>query len=127
MKQYPKKDSENPCPDLKQALQSYNLYADSIARMKCKVMDAGEVKGMLGEGVNERMLLSKARQIDTSVSRWLMSNDPIERRDIVQNVEAIIKSVNADVSSQGVYTTEQRQALSVFREAERYFKNNCNR
>ena len=127
LKQFPKKDSENPCPDLQLALQNYNSYTDSIAKMKCKVMDTDAVKGMLGEGVNERMLLSKARQIDNSVSRWLMSNDPIERRDIIQNVEAIIKSVNADVSSQGVYTTEQRQALSVFREAERYFKNNCNR
>ena len=127
MKQFPKKDSQHPCPDLQQALEKYNTYTDSIARMKCRVVDNDAVKGMLGAGVNERMLLSKARQIDASVSRWLMSNDPIERRDIIQNIENLIKSVNADVSSQGVYTTEQRQALSVFREAERYFKNNCNR
>ena len=127
IKQYPKKESQHPCPDLQQALEKYNTYTDSIAGMKCRVMDGDAVKGMLGEGVNERMLLSKARQIDTSVSRWLMTNDPIERRDIIQNVENVIKSVNADVKSQGVYTAEQRQALSVFREAERYFKNNCNR
>lgn len=127
MKQFPKKDSQHPCSDLQQALENYNTYTDSITMMKCRVMDNNAVKGMLGEGVNERMLLSKARLIDTSVSRWLMSNDPIERRDIIQNIENLIKSVNADVSSQGVYTTEQRQALSVFREAERYFKNNCNR
>ena len=127
IKQYPKKESQHPCPDLQQALEKYNTYTDSIAGMKCRVMDGDAVKGMLGEGVNERMLLSKARQIDTSVSRWLMTNDPIERRDIIQNVENVIKNVNADVKSQGVYTAEQRQALSVFREAERYFKNNCNR
>jgi hypothetical protein len=54
-----------------------------------------------------------------------MTSDPIERRDIVSKVEGIIKSVNESVAQQGVYTPEQRQALSVFREAERYYKNNC--
>jgi hypothetical protein len=61
------------------------------------------------------------------VSRYLLSKDPIERRDIIFQTESTIKTVNENVSSQGVYTAEQRQALSVFREAERYFKNNCNR
>jgi hypothetical protein len=73
------------------------------------------------------MLLSKARQIDAAVSRYLLSTDPVERRDIILKTESTIKTVEAAIESQRVYTTEQRQALSVFREAERYFKNNCNR
>ena len=129
LKQYPKKDSESACPDLQQTITTYNTYVDSIAAMKCKIVNQDGGKGLLAgaSGVNNRMLLSKARQIDTAVSRWLISNDPVERRDIIQNVEVIIKNVNEAVSSQGVYTAEQRQALTVFREAERYFKNNCYR
>ena len=79
----------------------------------------------MGEGVNDRMILAKARAIDSSVARWLLSSDPVERRDIIHNVEDVIKTVNEAVKSQGIYTKEQREALSVFREAERYYKNNC--
>ena len=125
LKQYPRKDSTYQCPQLQQTWNTYNTYTDSISNMKCKVIDPDAAKAMMGEGVNSRMLLSRARMIDNSVSRWLMTSDPIERRDIVTKVEDIIKSVNESVAQQGVYTQEQRQALSVFREAERYYKNNC--
>ena len=73
------------------------------------------------------MLLTKARQIDAAVSRYLLSNDPVERRDIIIQTENIIKTCNESIYSQGVYTAEQKQAVQVFREAERYFRNNCNR
>lgn len=125
VKQYPRKDSTYQCPQLQQTWNTYNTYTDSISNMKCKVIDPDAAKAMMGEGVNSRLLLSRARMIDNSVSRWLMTSDPIERRDIVTKVEDIIKSVNESVAQQGVYTQEQRQALSVFREAERYYKNNC--
>lgn len=125
LKQYPRKDSTYQCPQLQQTWNTYNTYTDSISNMKCKVIDPDAAKAMMGEGVNSRLLLSRARMIDNSVSRWLMTSDPIERRDIVTKVEDIIKSVNESVAQQGVYTQEQRQALSVFREAERYYKNNC--
>ena len=128
LKQFPRRESKTECPELQAILDDYNTYTDSIARMDVKVtFDANAAKGMLGQGINERQLLSRARQIDTAVSRWLISNDQIERRDIILNIEDIIKSVNAAVTQQGVYTAEQRQALSVFREAERYFRNNCSR
>jgi hypothetical protein len=73
------------------------------------------------------MLLAKARQIDEAVSRYLLSADPIERRDIIFQTETLIKTCNETIHSQGIYTTEQKQAVQVFREAERYFRNNCNR
>jgi hypothetical protein len=56
-----------------------------------------------------------------------LSADPIERRDIVLRMEELIKTVNTAVSTQGVYSAEQRKALSVFREAERYYQKNCRR
>ena len=119
-KQYPRKDVQSPCPDIQQAYETYNLYTDSIAAMKCRVV-AVQSGGTVSDGVSASMLLSKARQIDSAVSRWLMSKDPVERRDIVQQVESTIKTVNTAVNTQGVRTAEQREALSVFRDAEHYY------
>lgn len=124
VKQFPHKEEQTACTNLQQLYNDYNAYVDSIANMKVVVAAAGGTGGG-GAGINAKSLLSKARQIDASVARWLLSNDPIERRDIVLQCEGIIKEVNASVKSAGVYSAEQRQALSVFREAEQYFRKNC--
>ena len=124
VKQFPHKKEQTACTNLQQLYNDYNAYVDSIANMKVVVAAAGGAGGG-GAGINAKSLLSKARQIDASVARWLLSNDPIERRDIVLQCEGIIKEVNASVKSAGVYSAEQRQALSVFREAEQYFRKNC--
>lgn len=130
MEQYPHKDIQSPCSDLQEVWDAYNACADSIARLTCKYVPASAPKTAVfgsGSGVSARMLLARARQIDAAVSRYLLSADPIERRDIIFQTENTIKSVHSAIGSQGVYTSEQRQALSVFREAERYFRNNCGR
>ncbi len=121
--QYPHKDAQSPCGDLQKLFDDYNAYADSIAHMKVVVAGEGGAGG--GGGVGAKTLLSKARQIDASVARYLLSEDPIERRDIILQCENIIKEMNAAVKSQGVYGADQRQALQVFREAEQYFRKNC--
>lgn len=126
MEQYPHKDIVSPCPDIQEAWDAYNACADSITRVTCKYVPTSTTK-VAGAGISAKMLLAKARQIDEAVSRYLLSADPIERRDIIFQTESTIKTVHSAIESQGVYTTEQRQALSVFREAERYFKNNCGR
>ena len=127
MKQYPRKNVESGCPDVEQALNTYNMYADSISGLKCRLVPVAGGSRIISEGVSARLLLSRARQIDTAVARWLLSADPIERRDIVLRMEELIKTVNTAVSTQGVYSAEQRKALSVFREAERYYQKNCRR
>lgn len=125
--QYPHKNIQSPCPDIQQIWDSYNAYTDSISLVTCRVVSSGSMSRIAGDGVNARMLLTRARQIDAAVSRYLLSTDPIERRDIILQTENIIKTVHTTIDNQGIYTAEQRQALSVFREAERYFRNNCNR
>lgn len=126
--QYPRKDLQSPCSDLQQIWNTYNAYTDSIAHIKCRVVSSGGGSSKIaGDGISARMLLTKARQIDAAVSRYLLSTDPIQRRDIIIQTENTLKNVRAAIDSQGVYTAEQRQALAVFREAERYFRNNCGR
>ena len=124
--QYPRKDEQSPCPDIQQALDAYNAYTDSISSMNCKVA-ASSLPKIAGDGISSRMLMTKTSQIDAAVTRYLLSTDPIERRDIIMQTENTIKACNETINSQGVYTAEQRQAVQLFREAERYFRNNCNR
>lgn len=126
--QYPAKELKSDCPDMQQVWDSYNGYVDSISSMSCVVAEAAKKNTIaLGqEGVNPRILHSRARQIDASVTRWLVSNDPIERRDIIKQVDIIIQGVNDMLSKQGgARTPEQQRALEVFREAERYYKIKC--
>lgn len=124
--QYPHKDMQSPCSDIQMAWDAYNEYTDSIAQIKCRYVPSSTSRTE-GDGVSAKILLARARQIDAAVSRFLLSTDPIERRDIIIQTEKTINNVHTIIESQGVYTTEQRQALTIFREAERYFKNNCSR
>ena len=126
--QYPRKNDQSLCPDIQAALDAYNAYTDSISNMNCKlVASAKSIIPGGGDGLSSRMLLAKARQIDAAVSRFLLSNDAVERRDIIFQTETLIKTCNESIQSQGVYTSEQKQAVQIFREAERFFRNNCNR
>ena len=123
--QYPRKSVQTPCPDIQDAWDTYNQHVDSISAMKCVVAGEGGAGGTGGEGVSAKFLLTNARQIDAAVSRWLISNDPVERRDIASQCESIIQSVNATVKEQGIRTAEQQRAMNVFREAVSYFHSKC--
>lgn len=126
--QYPRKDEHSLCPDIQGTWDAYNAYTDSISSLNCKVVATGSGKGKVaGEELSPKMLLSKARQIDAAVSRYLLSTDPIERRDIIFQTETMIKTCYDSINSLGAYTSEQKQAVQIFREAERFFRNNCNR
>ena len=72
-----------------------------------------------------KILVSKAREIDKMVSRWLISNDPIERNDIVTRCKSIIEDVNTIYGNQVGRTAEQQQSIAIFRAAEQYFKKTC--
>lgn len=126
--QYPAKYISSPCPDIQESWDKYNQVVDSIFSMRCIVTGTTEgsgVGGAIGGGVDAKYLLSKTRQLDASVARWLVSNDAIERRDLIQRCESIIQDVKSSVAEKGVYTAEQQRAMSVFREAEAYYKNKC--
>ena len=69
--------------------------------------------------------MSKSRQIDKLVSRWLISDDLVERRDAVTQCENLISEVNAMIGKSTGYTAEQRQVIATFRAAEQYFHHTC--
>ncbi|MBQ8989874.1 MAG: hypothetical protein IJ067_09305 [Prevotella sp.] len=124
--QYPRKEAQSDCPDIQAAYDSYNQYVESISRMTCRLVtatSAGAASGLAG--ILPKTLLLKARQIDQLVARWMNSRDVMERRDLVKQCDSVVKAGEADISSQGAYSAEQKQAVSVFREAVQYFNKTC--
>ena len=125
--QFPVKNAESPCPTVRQSWSDYNQYVDSIASFECRMVAPVVPSGGGGasEGVSPKVLLEKARQIDASVSRWLLSSDPVERRDIIQNCDNIINEVESLLDQKGARGAEQQKALTVYREAVRFYRNKC--
>ena len=124
--QFKPKDIVSPCPEIQEAWDDYNNYIDSISSIKCIVQDPVEV-GTGGDYTPESMkiLISKAREIDKMVSRWLVSSDPIEKNDLVKRCNDIIEEVNTVYGKHPGRTAEQQQSIAIFRAAERYFKKTC--
>lgn len=121
-------DGQSDCQDIQMAWDEYNNYVDSIGAMKCVVksedgLGLGGSGGLASEGIT--VLISKSRQIDKLVSRWLVSVDPVERRDLENQCETLIKEMNTLVGKSNGGTAEQRQAIATFRAAERYYQSTC--
>jgi hypothetical protein len=126
--QFQHKDVQSDCPDIQSAWNSYNNYVDSIGAIKCKVQTVEEAvagSSLSSEGLT--ILMSKARQIDKMVSRWLISSDPVERHDLATQCESLISEVNAMIGKSSGHTAEQREAIATFRAAERYYQKTCKR
>ena len=123
--QFQPKDVQSPCPDVQTAWDQYNQYVDSIAAMKVVVEGP---KGVGGGGLSPddlKILMIKARQIDQTVSRWLVSVDPIEQQDLITQGQGAIKAGNDLIGSRTGATEEQKRVLATFRAAERYFNSTC--
>lgn len=125
LQQFQHHEGTSSCPDVNHIWNSYNQFVNQVASLQCIVSlnDAGNA--VVGDGVNSRQVLAKARQIDNLVSRWLLTNDNVERRDIISKCNDIIGEVDDMVALHGVVNEEQRNALNVFHEAQDYFKTSC--
>lgn len=129
VQQFPKKDSVSQCPDIQQQWDAYNLYVDSISKMKCTLVENTVEIASDGSihlpGVKPGYILSQARSIDMNVSRWLLSKDRIERSDLERQCDDIIEATNKTVKENGLVNAEQQNAMGIFRRAERYFRSTC--
>lgn len=129
--QFTKDTIVSQCPDIQKLRDQYNLIVDSINGIDVKiesanVLDAsGAIMGAKGRVMNTKIILSNARQLDQSVARWLRSNDQVEREDLRMQCLGIIKDTNLIINSGGGQTAEERNAINIFRQAEKYFKKSC--
>ena len=127
--QFQKNPDMSPCPTVQENRDQYNLLVDSIADVKVQINAGGSGSmadlGLKGRAVNNKTILANTRQLDKMVARWLLSNDPIERKDISKQCESIIKDTKAILSTGSATTAEDRNAINIFRKAEKYYNNTC--
>lgn len=124
--QYPPKTETSPCPDLMSVWNDYNQYVDSIKSIKCVLAkDTGSGGDLSIPTDNGKVILLKARQLDRIVSRWLVSKDVTERRDLLRSGQGLVDEVNGMIGKSQGANPAQRQAITMFRAAERYFNNTC--
>lgn len=131
LQQYPRQSAVTTCPTLQDTWNQYNTLLDSIAQMNCTLVlpqpvDEEDDTMNADHAVNPNNLdamniYSKARQIDELVSRWMLTDDETERRDIVRLCEQAIKDTNAMIRKRVTLNEEHRKAIKVFRAAERYY------
>jgi len=127
--QFQKNPDMSPCPTVQENRDQYNLLVDSIADVKVQINAGGSGSmadlGLKGRAVNNKTILANTRQLDKMVARWLLSNDPIERKDISKQCESIIKDTKAILSTGSATTAEDRNAINIFHKAEKYYNNTC--
>ena len=127
--QFTKNTDISACQDIQKLRNQYNMTVDSINNMNVKIETPTEattsIMGAKGRAMNTKVVLSNARQIDQIVARWLRSRDEVEREDLKKQCQGIIKDTNVIISTGSTQTAEERNAISIFRQAEKYFNKSC--
>lgn len=111
--QFPHKDVKSSCLAVQNIWDVYNDFVDSLAVLKCEYTP----KRL---GVDVQIIRNYTRAIDENVSKWLLSDDPVERKDIAEAIQGMIQDVEGMVAANGLVDEEQRKAYGIFREASRY-------
>ena len=122
--QFPPRQNVSDCPDIKDAVEQYNSYVDSIGAITCQVKLDVDMMDSTRE-LDSKMVYSQARQLDKYVARWLVSKDELEKEDLVKQCKEIITDMNTLLQRALVVTPDQKQAVTVYREAEKYFRKTC--
>ncbi len=128
--QFPKDTTVSACPVIQDLHNQYNAIVDSLSRINI-IFDSGNGDGV-GQGVspgiqnlNVKNVMNCARQIDSNISRWLVSRDESERSDLRRQCISIIKDASEIINHSRVTTEEERRAVRFFRQAVQYFNKTC--
>lgn len=124
--QFPRLDETSPCPDIQQNIDLYNSYVDSIRNMQSRyVMETRAKAASNVLGLSADAILIQARKIDNHVNRWLLTSDPVEKKDLATACREIIGSVRSRLDGNLEISRSQEAALAVFYRAEAYFRKTC--
>ena len=120
---YTKVESTNECPQIQSTLDEYNSYVDSIAKLADIKAEFAHKRPRLSVPADQ--LLAVARMVDNNVASWLVSQDVVEKSDLVKRNRKLIDDINKKLSKNMRMDKEQSIALSVFKKAEKYFNETC--
>lgn len=110
MSQFARKDVTSSCTALQNIWNVYNDFVDSVAVLKC-------VYTPKKLGVDASAIRRTAKAIDDNVSRWLLSDDSVERRDLAGANEEMIADIENLVKANGLIDAEQTKAYVIFQKA----------
>ena len=122
--QFPARQNQSSCPQIRSLMHEYNSSVDSIATFTCKLREEEPVWDT-GKGLDVKMIYSQARQLDKAVARWLVSKDELERQDLVSQCRDIVEDVSGLIKRHKPVTAEEMKAVKVYKQAEQYFKRTC--
>ena len=120
---YHKVETTNDCPEISSILEEYNNYVDSIAKLADIKAEFAHKRPKLS--IPAEQLLAVARMVDANVASYLVSNDVVEKSDLVKRNKKLIEDINKKLSRKMRMDREQANALSVFKKAEKYFNETC--
>ena len=123
--QFPARQNLSACPSIRELTRQYNGYVDSIAALTCKVKTEDRPSKDISKVLDTKYIYSQARQLDKSVARYLVSKDELERHDLVAQCLDIVEDVNSAIKRTPPSNAEEQRAVSVYRQAERYFRKTC--
>ena len=115
--QFPRKDIRSECPAVQNIWDRYNEVVDSLSVLK-------SVYTPVKKGVNVQVIFINIRELDENVSKWLLTDDPIEKRDLAAQNEEIIKDMENLVAVSGLADETQVNAYAMFRKAVAYSRQN---
>ena len=120
---YPKVETTNQCPQIQNLLQEYNAYVDSIAKLADVKAEFAHKRPKLSLPADQ--ILAVARMIDANVSSYLVSNDVVEKADLVKRNNKLISDIKGKINRRMQMDKEQSRAYSTFKKAEKYFNETC--
>ena len=118
---FPLNQDSSACPAIQNARTQYNQLTDSVSALTVTVKAADDIDHPL----NAKTIRTNARTLDNNVARWLVTKDDLEKSDLIQQCNDLIAETNDRITKNGTRTQEERDAVSVFRKAEQYFKRTC--
>lgn len=123
--QFPRREERTSCPDILDAIGQYNSYVDSITNLMCIIRTPDEAAWDDGK-LDVKMLYSQSRQLDKYVARYLVSKDPLEKEDLVEQCRDIINDLSGMIQRhKTMLTSEEEEAVRIYRQAEKYFRKTC--
>lgn len=125
VEQYPLIQEKSLCPQIQNKIDTYNSYVDSIKQTECTDSSVKGINIDIPLQMSADEILGIARNIDSSVAQWLLTTDNIEKKDLVLYCQGLIEQVSAEIKTATSFTDEQSSAITIFRNAERYFEEIC--
>lgn len=123
--QFPVNNDSTACTRIMELNGQYNLYADSISSFDVTLNIPIDPLTNQARKLDTKTVLYNARQLDANVSRWKASDDVVERSDLMEQCKSIVADTNELIKTSSVQSDEAKEAVTLFREAEKYFYKSC--